>query len=71
MTLEGTPNIVTAAATANLDFHDEADSVNALVPVLKAPGHRDDHRAAPRGRHGTSLSEHVNRARPRRAGGRA
>ncbi len=38
MTLEGTPNIVTAAATANIDFHDEADSVNALVPVLKAQG---------------------------------
>ncbi len=38
MTLEGTPNIVTAAATADIDFHDEADSVNALVPVLKAAG---------------------------------
>lgn len=38
MTLEGTPSIVTAAATANIDFHDEADSVNALVPVLKAQG---------------------------------
>ena len=38
MTLEGTPNIVTAAATENLDFHDEADSVNALVPVLKKAG---------------------------------
>jgi 5'-nucleotidase len=38
MTLEGTPNIVTAAATADIDFHDEADTVNALVPVLKAQG---------------------------------
>jgi 5'-nucleotidase len=38
MTLEGTPNIVTAAATENLTFHDEADSVNALVPILKAAG---------------------------------
>ncbi|KGN34809.1 5'-nucleotidase [Knoellia sinensis KCTC 19936] len=38
MTLEGTPGIVTAAATANLDFHDEADSVNALVPELKKAG---------------------------------
>jgi 5'-nucleotidase len=38
MTLEGTPSIVTAAATENLDFHDEADSVNALVPVFKAAG---------------------------------
>ncbi len=38
MTLEGTPTIVTAAATADIDFHDEADSVNALVPVLKEQG---------------------------------
>lgn len=38
MTLEGTPSIVTAAATENLDFHDEADSVNALVPVLRSAG---------------------------------
>jgi 5'-nucleotidase len=29
---------VTAAATADIDFHDEADSVNALVPLLKAQG---------------------------------
>ena len=38
MTLEGTPSIVTAAATADIDFHDEADSVNALVSVLKDQG---------------------------------
>ena len=38
MTLEGTPSVVTAAATENLDFHDEADSVNALVPELKKQG---------------------------------
>ena len=38
MTLEGTPSIVTAEATQNLNFHDEAESVNALVPVLKAAG---------------------------------
>ena len=38
MTLEGTPSIVTAAATADIDFRDEADSVNALVPVLKGQG---------------------------------
>jgi len=38
MTLEGTPSIVTAAATADITFHDEADSVNALIPVLKAEG---------------------------------
>ena len=38
MTLEGTPSVVTAEATANLDFHDEADSVNALVPLLQRKG---------------------------------
>ena len=38
MTLEGTPSIVTAAATENLEFHDEADSVNALVPILRRGG---------------------------------
>jgi 5'-nucleotidase len=35
MTLEGTRSIVTQSAVANVDFHDEADSVNALVPHLK------------------------------------
>lgn len=38
MTLEGTPSIVTAKATEDIDFHDEADSLNALVPVLKEQG---------------------------------
>ena len=38
MTLEATPTIVTASATADIDFHDEADSVNALIPVLKQQG---------------------------------
>ena len=38
MTLEGTPSIVTAEATADIDFHDEADSVNALIPELKEQG---------------------------------
>ena len=38
MTLQATPTIVTAAATADIDFHDEADSVNALIPVLKEQG---------------------------------
>ena len=54
MTLEGTPSIVTAAATADIDFHDEADSVNALVPLLKRQGSRRSSscstRAAARGR---------------------
>jgi 5'-nucleotidase len=38
MTLEGTPNIVTPSGVAGLDFLDEADTVNALVPGLKAKG---------------------------------
>ena len=35
MTLEGTPSIVTPAAVSTVDFFDEADSVNALVPRLR------------------------------------
>jgi 5'-nucleotidase len=38
MTLEGTPSIVTPAAVSTVDFFDEADSVNALVPRLKQQG---------------------------------
>ena len=38
MTLEGTPSIVTQSAVADIDFFDEADSVNALVPELKKQG---------------------------------
>jgi 5'-nucleotidase len=38
MTLEGTPDIVTPAGIQTVDFLDEAESVNALVPVLKAQG---------------------------------
>lgn len=38
MTLEGTPTIVTPAGVAGLNFLDEADTVNALVPELKAKG---------------------------------
>ena len=38
MTLEGTPDIVTPAGISHVNFFDEADSVNALVPVLKAQG---------------------------------
>ncbi|MCI0584459.1 MAG: bifunctional metallophosphatase/5'-nucleotidase [Chloroflexi bacterium] len=38
MTLEGTPLIVTPAGIQTVDFLDEAESVNALVPVLKAQG---------------------------------
>ncbi len=38
MTLEGTPTIVTPTAVGSVDFFDEADSVNALVPQLKRQG---------------------------------
>jgi 5'-nucleotidase len=38
MTLEGTPLIVTPSGIADYDFKDEADTVNALVPKLKAAG---------------------------------
>ena len=38
MTLEGTPSIVTPSGIATLDFKDEADTVNALIPKLKARG---------------------------------
>ncbi|MFP5419204.1 MAG: bifunctional metallophosphatase/5'-nucleotidase [Gammaproteobacteria bacterium] len=40
MTLEATPSIVTPSGIATLDFHDEADTVNALIPKLKARGVR-------------------------------
>jgi 5'-nucleotidase len=35
MTLEGTPSIVSAAGIASVDFRDEVDTANALVPKLK------------------------------------
>ncbi|MBM5572943.1 MULTISPECIES: bifunctional metallophosphatase/5'-nucleotidase [Deefgea] len=38
MTLKNTPAIVTPAGVAGLTFKDEADTVNALVPKLKAQG---------------------------------
>jgi 5'-nucleotidase len=38
MTLKGTPGIVTPTGVAGLDFRDEADTVNALVPRLRAQG---------------------------------
>ncbi len=38
MTLKGTPNIVTPTGVAGLEFRDEADTVNALVPRLRAQG---------------------------------
>ena len=38
MTLQGTPGIVSPAGVAGLAFRDEADTVNALVPQLRAQG---------------------------------
>ncbi len=38
MTLEGTPTIVTPSGISMLNFYDEADTVNALVPELKKKG---------------------------------
>ena len=38
MTLRGTPRIVIPTRVAGLDFRDEADTVNALVPRLRAQG---------------------------------
>jgi len=38
MTLEATPSIVTPSGISTLDFKDEADTVNALIPKLKAQG---------------------------------
>jgi 5'-nucleotidase len=38
MTLEGTPSIVTPAGISHVDFLDEAETVNALVPELQKQG---------------------------------
>lgn len=38
LTLEGTPLIVTPSGIAGLSFKDEAETINALVPEIKAKG---------------------------------
>jgi len=38
MTLEGTPNIVTKAGVAGLEFTDEVETANALIPKLRKQG---------------------------------
>jgi 5'-nucleotidase len=38
LTLKGTPGIISPVSAAGLEFRDEADTVNALVPELKARG---------------------------------
>jgi 5'-nucleotidase len=38
LTLKGTPTVVSPVGVAGLEFRDEADTVNALVPELKARG---------------------------------
>ena len=40
MTLESTPNIVSPAGVAGLQFADEADTVNALITQLRSQGIR-------------------------------
>jgi 5'-nucleotidase len=36
LTLKGTPNIISPESAAGLEFRDEAETVNALIPELKA-----------------------------------
>jgi 5'-nucleotidase len=38
LTLKGTPGLVAPAGVASLEFRDEAETVNALIPELKARG---------------------------------
>jgi 5'-nucleotidase len=38
LTLKGTPGLVSPVGVADLEFRDEADTVNALVPELKSRG---------------------------------
>ncbi len=38
LTLKGTADIISPAASSGLEFRDEADTVNALIPELKARG---------------------------------
>ena len=38
LTLKGTADIISSAASNGLEFRDEADTVNALIPELKARG---------------------------------
>lgn len=38
MTLKGTPSIVTPSGISTLEFNDEAETVNALIPRLKKQG---------------------------------
>jgi 5'-nucleotidase len=38
LTLKGTSGIISPSSAAGLEFHDEAETVNALVPELKAHG---------------------------------
>jgi 5'-nucleotidase len=38
LTLKGTPNIISPSSADGLEFRDEADTVNALIPELKARG---------------------------------
>jgi 5'-nucleotidase len=51
LTLKSTPQIVVPSGVAGLRFDDEAETVNKLVPELRAQGIEGDRGADPRGRH--------------------
>ena len=65
MTLQATPSIVTPRGVAGLEFRDEAQTVAALVPQLRARGHRGDRRAAARGRRAERRARRAERLRRR------
>ena len=50
LTLKGTPDIVSPDGVAGLEFRDEAETVNALVPELEGTRRRGHRRADPRRR---------------------
>ena len=45
LTLKGTPNIISPESAAGLEFRDEAETVNALVPGIEG-ARRRGHRGA-------------------------
>ena len=50
VTLEGTPDIVTADGVKGLKFHDEIETINKYAKVLEQAGREVDRRPHPRGR---------------------
>ena len=51
LTLKGTPDLVSPAGVAGLEFRDEAETVNALVPGIEGARRRGHRGADPRRRH--------------------